>query len=185
MAKRKPSGEKGSRAQKARKQDNPLQNSSVSRRVSQIPKLDKNPASIEGDVTPPRNHAGESNKLPKITPSKPRSGHSAAVTNAAISMKTIGEERRNEMVDLYGQHHVHDNDSILKMTQPLDSYQRRIARNIAEKAAKFLEAHLSPNSTHLETTATATPKQRKGKMGAKQTSSIPSSTGIGLRSGVS
>ncbi|KAJ2872224.1 hypothetical protein GGH93_004207 [Coemansia aciculifera] len=156
MSKRKSSGENSSTAQKVRRQ---------------------------GDVTPPHNHAGESSKLPKDTPSKPRSGHSAAVINAAISMKTIGEERRNEMVDLYGNHHVHDNDSILKMTQPLDSYQRRIARNIAEKAAKFLEAHLSPNSTRLETTAT--PKQRKGKMGAKQTSSTSSSTGIGLRSGVS
>ncbi|KAJ2748397.1 hypothetical protein GGI19_006128, partial [Coemansia pectinata] len=69
------------------------------------------------------------------------------------------------------------------MTQPLKPTQQRAARNIAEKAAKFLEAHLSPNSTRLETTAT--PKQRKGKMGAKQTSSASSSTGIGLRSGVS
>ncbi|KAJ2872008.1 hypothetical protein GGH93_004364 [Coemansia aciculifera] len=69
------------------------------------------------------------------------------------------------------------------MTQPLKPTQQRAARNIAEKAAKFLEAHLSPNSTRLETTAT--PKQRKGKMGAKQTSSTSSSTGIGLRSGVS
>ncbi|KAJ2865902.1 hypothetical protein GGH94_001899 [Coemansia aciculifera] len=157
MSKRKSSGENSSTAQKVRRQ---------------------------GDVTPPHNHAGESSKLPKDTPSKPRSGHSAAVINAAISMKTIGEERRNEMVDLYGNHHVHDNDSILNMAQPLDSYQRRAARNIARDAAEFLEAHLCPNSARLETTAPP-PKQRKGEVGAKQTSSTSSSKATVFRRGLS
>ncbi|KAJ2255355.1 hypothetical protein GGI13_001662 [Coemansia sp. RSA 455] len=99
-------------------------------------------------------------------------------------MKTIGEERRNEMVGLYENHHVHDNDSILKMVQPLKDSQKGTAVNIAEAAACFLEAHLNPKSTLLETTAPS-PKQIKGTRGAKQPSNTSSSTTIGLRSELS
>ncbi|KAJ2489824.1 hypothetical protein IWW37_003668 [Coemansia sp. RSA 2050] len=57
-------------------------------------------------------------------------------------MKSIGEERRNEMADLYNTHHVHNNDSILKLTEPLDHYQQCAARGIVRDAVAFLEKHL-------------------------------------------
>ncbi|KAJ2075550.1 hypothetical protein IW146_001416 [Coemansia sp. RSA 922] len=88
------------------------------------------------------------------------------------------------MVGLYENHHVHDNDSILKMVQPLKYAQRDIAANIAEAAACFLEAHLSPKSALLETTAPS-PKQVKRTRGTKQPSNTSSSTVIGLRSELS
>ncbi|KAJ2341066.1 hypothetical protein GGH92_005979, partial [Coemansia sp. RSA 2673] len=99
-------------------------------------------------------------------------------------MKTIGEERRNEMVDLYGKHHVHDNDSILNLTEPLKLTQQGTALTIADEAVNFLEANLRPKSTRLETTAPP-PKQVKGGRGAKKSSSTSSSTAIGIPSELS
>ncbi|KAJ2264061.1 hypothetical protein GGI01_000190 [Coemansia sp. RSA 376] len=55
--------------------------------------------------------------------------------------------------------------------------QQDIAVNIAEVVACFLEAHLSPKSTLLETTAPP-PKQVKGTRGAKQPSNTSSSARI-------
>ncbi|KAJ1916975.1 hypothetical protein LPJ71_001881 [Coemansia sp. S17] len=87
----------------------------------------------------------------------------------------MATELRNEMVGLYENHHVLDNDSILNITQPSDSYQRRAARNIARDAAKLMEAHLTPSSTHLETAAS---KQGKGKKSTESLSSTSSSARI-------
>ncbi|KAJ2430914.1 hypothetical protein GGF41_000780, partial [Coemansia sp. RSA 2531] len=70
------------------------------------------------------------------------------------------------------------------MVQPLKYAQRDIAVNIADEAVNFLEAHLNPKSTLLETTAPP-PKQVKGTRGAKQPSNTSSSTVIGLRSELS
>ncbi|KAJ2107420.1 hypothetical protein GGI16_001538, partial [Coemansia sp. S142-1] len=70
------------------------------------------------------------------------------------------------------------------MVQPLKYAQRDIAANIAEAAACFLEAHLSPKSALLETTAPS-PKQVKRRRGTKQPSNTSSSTVIGLRSELS
>ncbi|KAJ2252240.1 hypothetical protein GGI13_003398 [Coemansia sp. RSA 455] len=84
-------------------------------------------------------------------------------------------ELRNEMVGLYEDHHVLDNDSILNMTQPSDSYQRRAARNITRGVAKLMETHLTPSSTHLETAAS---KQGRGKKSTESPSSTSSSARI-------
>ncbi|KAJ2050752.1 hypothetical protein H4S04_002410 [Coemansia sp. S16] len=87
----------------------------------------------------------------------------------------MATELRNEMVDLYGKHHVLDNDFILNMAQPSDSYQRRAARNITRDATKFLETHLTPSSAHLETAAS---KQGKGKKSTESPSSTSTSAWI-------
>ncbi|KAJ2485163.1 hypothetical protein IWW37_006018 [Coemansia sp. RSA 2050] len=98
-------------------------------------------------------------------------------------MKSIGEERRNEMASLYNTHHVHNNDSILKLTEPLNLYQRRTARGIVRDAVAFLEKHLRPDAEC--SGVSAAPAKKKGKGGTRQPlSTSRSNTGV-PRSGLS
>ncbi|KAJ2074851.1 hypothetical protein GGH13_001035 [Coemansia sp. S155-1] len=109
------------------------------------------------------------------TSMEPHSSYTLPYIPPLALPEEMATELRNEMVDLYGKHHVLDNDFILNMAQPSDSYQRRAARNITRDATKFLETHLTPSSAHLETAAS---KQGKGKKSTESPSSTSTSAWI-------
>ncbi|KAJ2607445.1 hypothetical protein GGF44_006475, partial [Coemansia sp. RSA 1694] len=95
---------------------------------------------------PPSNHS-------LTTPSKQKASHSGAVSNAATSMRIIGEERRADMNKEYPLRCISNEDSVLKLTQPLKSTQRRIAKGIVRDAADFMESQLGLDMEHREVTA--------------------------------
>ncbi|KAJ2728443.1 hypothetical protein IW152_005969 [Coemansia sp. BCRC 34962] len=78
-----------------------------------------------------------------FTPLAKRSGHSSARVNAAVSSKGLSKERRDEMREYYYDRRIMD-DSIRRLTQPVDARLRRLAEDITHLIAGDMEQHLEP-----------------------------------------
>ncbi|KAJ2484582.1 hypothetical protein IWW37_006132, partial [Coemansia sp. RSA 2050] len=78
-----------------------------------------------------------------FTPLAKRSGHSSARVNAAVSSKGLSKERRDEMREYYYDRRIMD-DSIRRLTQPVDARLRRLAEDITHLVAGDMEQHLEP-----------------------------------------